>query len=108
MASARKAARSVRRTAASVPRRPAATRAACGQCGNGSCDAEVSCDACPEDCGQCNPCGDGVCGALERCDNCPRDCGQCQAVCGDGLCQFAAGESCDTCFNDCGNPESLS
>jgi len=46
-------------------------------CGDGSCDANESCESCPGDCGACEVCGDGECTQSESCLNCEADCGEC-------------------------------
>ena len=50
----------------------------CGSaCGDGTCDADETCESCVEDCGACPTCGDGTCDADETCELCPADCGTC-------------------------------
>ena len=68
-------------------------------CGDGSCDLDEDCSACPADCGNC--CGNAVCDAQyeEDCATCPADCGNC---CGNGLCDPEQEEDCATCPADCG------
>lgn len=62
---------------------------------------------------QCPICGDGVCDLSERCERCPADCSdadRCQSMsskrssigCGNGVCEFAHGETCKNCVIDCG------
>ncbi|MCA9661347.1 MAG: hypothetical protein KC486_23610 [Myxococcales bacterium] len=69
-------------------------------CGDGECNADETCDDCPQDCGTCESCGDGMCGADESCGSCPADCGDCPASCGNGQCD--GGETCSNCPGDCG------
>jgi secreted trypsin-like serine protease len=71
-------------------------------CGDGSCNADETCDSCEVDCGACpSECGDGTCDADETCENCEADCGACPATfCGDGTCD--PDEDCNSCEADCG------
>lgn len=68
-------------------------------CGDLGCNGSETCSTCPGDCGVCSgpTCGDLTCNGSETCDSCPGDCGSCPPVCGcgDGLLQFACGETCD-------------
>lgn len=77
-------------------------------CVGGLCQSDG--DPCPgEDCDElldvcvpilCN--NDGVCEGVEDCNNCPADCATGNgAVCGNGVCETAAGEDCLTCSSDC-------
>lgn len=76
----------------------------CGACcGDGQCGAGEDCGSCAEDCGACEICGDGACVGAESCDTCEADCGECPAVCGNGVCELAAGEDCRGCAADCGH-----
>jgi hypothetical protein len=49
-------------------------------------------------------CGDGLCSPGESCDTCPADCARgtfAYAVCGNGVCEAADGETMMTCPYDC-------
>lgn len=86
-------------------------------CGNGirefgeECDDgnTASCDGCDSSC-RAELCGNGVVDCNEECDDgnfepgdgCSASC-QTEWVCGDGVCDAAAGESCATCPSDCCN-----
>ena len=61
-----------------------------GECGDDTCDANESCESCPEDCGECPECGDGVCDDGEDCDACPDDC-----PCAGDCCAASEAPGCD-------------
>ncbi len=80
----------------------------CEGCGNGMCDPDESCSACPADCGPCDDegCGNGLCEADESCEDCAADCGECPPqTCGDGICE--ATDHCSICPEDCGECEGV-
>jgi len=83
-------------------------------CGDGECNGEETCQACPDDCGDC--CGNGLCEAQyaedsctcpEECPDDPLSCSSCE--CGDsgGACSCSAdcaadGDCCDNSCDACG------
>ena len=85
-----------------------------GLCGNGVCDKVEDCLSCPKDCkvGCSAVCGDGMCVMGETCTTCALDCGLCAgsgcgpggcsgAICGNGQCEAAGGETQQSCPADC-------
>lgn len=73
--------------------------------GDGTCDENEHCSACPEDCGDCpigGSCGDGACAHDETDSSCPVDCG-CAAEGGqcDGTAPY--GCYCDAQCEDSGD-----
>ncbi len=74
-------------------------------CGDGVCAAG---EYCPEDCGEENFfCGDGLCDPYflgEDADTCAEDCAA-VTLCGDYVCDAAAGEDESTCPFDCALPD---
>ena len=79
-------------------------------CGNGTCDDGEDCSSCPADCQL--GCGDGCCLLGEDCASCPGDCAtpeNCNpSACGNGQCNYGAGETCLNCADcfglcDCGD-----
>ncbi len=82
--------------------------ASCGDfgCSGGTLACNVTCDG--YDTSACTGCAtcdnDGLCEAGEDCNGCPNDCVSgttSGAVCGNGVCETANGESCVSCAADC-------
>jgi hypothetical protein len=61
--------------------------------------ADVDSNGQPDEC-QCN--NNGICEFPENCNTCSSDCAKIRGgICGNGVCESAAGENCSNCSADC-------